>query len=176
MDNKHREGIGVPSGKRPLVLLGCTVWGSLLRRHGTLDQAKAQRHWTKTWMSFMEASVMMTHHDHENSYHRSTNAVRLACIFIVAVFLLGVIMAYAHDDADWIRRGGYRSTITGETCCGEHDCRPTTAIEVPGGYKIMGTPEIIPHSQTLKSEDAQFWACRRPNGSMRCFFAPRGGV
>jgi hypothetical protein len=49
------------------------------------------------------------------------------------------------------------------------------------GYVIIQGPlagmrpvqhEAIPFSEAQPSLDGEFWRCRRPDGSRRCFFAP----
>jgi len=90
-------------------------------------------------------------------------------------------MAFAHDS--WISRGGHRNAA-GEWCCGEGDCFviPGDRIVVTaGGYAIVtqtasgsaSTPvEVVPFSEVQPSPDGQYWRCKRPDGSRRCFFAP----
>mgnify|MGYP001609192426 CR=1 FL=1 len=93
----------------------------------------------------------------------------------------------------------YKNT-EGEYCCGIADCGmiDPNAIGIRAeGYKINGNVfygeevnnytgnrsfthkeaynEIIPYSKTQKSPDSSFWRCKRPDGSMRCFFAPPPG-
>jgi hypothetical protein len=49
------------------------------------------------------------------------------------------------------------------------------------GYVIIQGPlagmgpvqhEAIPFAEAQPSPDGEFWRCRRPDGSRRCFFAP----
>jgi hypothetical protein len=104
--------------------------------------------------------------------------------------------ALAHDI--WINRGGYRNPA-GEWCCGAEDCgvvSPKAVHTVAGGYSVVGTVtygeavtgnvndgptvtqqvnENIPYSQALPSPDGSYWRCKRPDGAMRCFFAPPPG-
>src|SRR5262249_27665882 len=89
--------------------------------------------------------------------------------------------ALAHDS--WISRGLFRNA-NGEFCCGQVDCFviPKERVVMTGeGYVIiqgslagMGPVqhEAIPFSEAQPSPDGEFWRCRRPDGSRRCFFAP----
>lgn len=89
--------------------------------------------------------------------------------------------AFAHDS--WISRGGYRNA-GGEWCCGHGDCFliPKQFVSMTGrGYVIVRNPwvgigpaqvEEIPFAETQPSQDGEFWRCKRPDGSRRCFFAP----
>jgi hypothetical protein len=82
--------------------------------------------------------------------------------------------ALAHDDGEWINRGGFRNGA-GEWCCGAGDCLVVTdvhTVSLPGpGYRLPGG-EFVPQAQAQPSPDSRFWCCRRPDGSRRCFFAP----
>jgi len=108
--------------------------------------------------------------------------------FIASLSLAGAAtfasIASAHDS--WISRGGHRNAA-GEWCCGEGDCFviPTGRVTITAqGYQVLvpgqvvngrdASPsfEIIPFSEAQPSPDGQFWRCRRPDGSRRCFFAP----
>jgi hypothetical protein len=33
--------------------------------------------------------------------------------------------------------------------------------------------EVVPYSQSLPSPDGSYWRCKRPDGTNRCFFAPK---
>jgi hypothetical protein len=105
----------------------------------------------------------------------------LARLFVV--FAIGMIASdvVAHDS--WISRGGHRNAA-GEWCCGEGDCfvvAPDRIVVTAGGYAIVGQTagvgdavpvELVPFSEAQPSPDGQFWRCKRPDGSRRCFFAP----
>lgn len=104
--------------------------------------------------------------------------------------------ALAHDV--WIKKGTYRNPA-GEWCCGANDCgvvSPSAVKAIQGGYSVVGTVtygqaitgdaqdgpthhddvnEMVPYSQSLPSPDGAFWRCKRPDGSQRCFFAPKPG-
>lgn len=75
---------------------------------------------------------------------------------------------------DWIMRGGHRNAA-GEWCCGEGDClmvRGVATVTRPAaGYRLPGG-EFVPQSEAQPSPDGQFWRCKRPDGTRRCFFAP----
>lgn len=93
-----------------------------------------------------------------------------ACLFGASV------STFAHDS--WINRGGFRNPDTGEWCCGNHDCFtiPSRMIALNDtGYEIRHLDETVPYDQALPSKDGKYWRCHRPDGSRRCFFAPRPG-
>jgi uncharacterized GH25 family protein len=96
---------------------------------------------------------------------------------IAGVCLFGATPAlFAHDH--WIHHGQYRNPVTGEWCCGEHDCFPVPADKVSigsAGYTIGHLGETVPYNRVLKSEDGQYWRCHRPDGTRRCFFVPNAG-
>ena len=119
----------------------------------------------------------------------------LRSLQVFGVSLIGST-ALAHDI--WINRGAYRNPA-GEWCCGAEDCgvvSPQAVHTVRGGYSVVGTvtygeavtgnvedgptvtqhvDEKIPYSQALPSPDGAYWRCKRPDGGMRCFFAPPPG-
>ena len=89
------------------------------------------------------------------------------------------------NGGDWIMQGKHRNAA-GEWCCGEGDCFVVTGVAtvtLPAtGYRLPGSigedgrerpdGEFIPQDEAQPSPDGQFWRCRRPDGSRRCFFAP----
>jgi len=103
----------------------------------------------------------------------------LALVF--ATLVAGPVTTSAHDS--WISRGGHRNAA-GEWCCGEGDCfviPKEQVIMTAEGYVIIYGPvagvgpqqhEAIPFSEAQPSPDGEFWRCRRPDGTRRCFFAP----
>lgn len=98
-------------------------------------------------------------------------ALAMACVPTASV---------AHGEHDWIRESGARSP-TGELCCGEHDCMkiPADAVHLGrAGYTISTAAGSIgiKESETLPSEDSEFWLCVRPDATIRCFFAPPVGA
>jgi len=102
-------------------------------------------------------------------------------VLVIASFVLVVPITSAHDS--WISRGGHRNAA-GEWCCGTGDCFvvPKERVIMTGeGYVIIQGPvagmgpvqhEAIPFSEAQPSPDGEFWRCKRPDGSRRCFFAP----
>ena len=78
------------------------------------------------------------------------------------------------NGGDWIMQGQHRNAA-GEWCCGEGDCFVVTEVAtvmLPApGYQLPDG-EFVPQSEAQHSPDGQFWRCRRPDGSRRCFFAP----
>jgi hypothetical protein len=101
--------------------------------------------------------------------------MRLALAALAALAMAS--LALAHGDADWIMRGQYRNQA-GEWCCGEGDCFVVTGVRpvsLPApGYRLP-TGEFVPQAEAQPSPDGQYWRCRRPDGSRRCFFAPPVG-
>jgi hypothetical protein len=107
-------------------------------------------------------------------------AVAIA-LSLVAFDVYLVRKAFAHDS--WISSGGHRNAA-GEWCCGEGDCFviPGKDVEArPDGYHVTlrlaadgqaYRTEIVPFNEAQPSPDGEFWRCKRPDGSRRCFFAP----
>jgi len=103
--------------------------------------------------------------------------------FVLA--LLGLLIAgnlHAHDqlgNPNWIANGHYTSPIDGSHCCGINDCAELSSDdvrEVAGGYYIAKLNEVIPFREVQVSRDGQYWRCKKPDGSRRCFFAPPGSI
>ena len=101
---------------------------------------------------------------------------------IILALLLLTTQASGHDS--WISRQGLRNGA-GEWCCGEGDCFviPSKAVTVTAqGYRIdwhaivdgkeADGSEVVPFSEAQPSPDGQYWRCKRPDGTRRCFFAP----
>lgn len=113
--------------------------------------------------------------------------MKFRSLFLLMMVLLP-LNAFAHDS--WISRGALRNPA-GEWCCGEGDCGVKvggniTAVvggfEVDADFQISTNPptvdhvkEFIPYSKSQPSPDGAFWRCKKPDGSMRCFFAPPPG-
>lgn len=110
-------------------------------------------------------------------------AILAAALALSAWLLPGRV--YAHGDADWIQRGGYRNPVTNEFCCGRADCEIVPAERVllrgDGRYEIDGA--TIPFGQVLPSENEHWWVCWRGvaiyplhrTRSVRCLFQPLAG-
>ena len=91
-------------------------------------------------------------------------------IMAVALLVSCILTVQAHNS--WISRGGLKNAA-GEWCCGEGDCFMVEPVRVTAnGYLIMATGEIVPEREAQPSPDGKFWRCKRPDGSLRCFFAP----
>jgi hypothetical protein len=93
-----------------------------------------------------------------------------------ALMVLALTPAAAAHDA-WINRE-QRRNAAGEWCCNATDCSPLAEEKVkvtPRGY-VLETGETIPHSNAAMSGDGQYWQCRRPDKSTRCFFFPPPGM
>jgi hypothetical protein len=95
---------------------------------------------------------------------------------LVRLLLVGALVVIASEGCahdSWISRGAHRNAA-GEWCCGEGDC-----VVVPGnqvsvtttGYRLYNN-EMVPFNEAQPSPDGEFWRCKRPDGSRRCFFAP----
>jgi hypothetical protein len=96
-------------------------------------------------------------------------------MLLVFVPVLVASSAPAHDS--WINRGGFKSPVSNEWCCGEGDCFVVPKNNVSmrrDGYSLNGA-EIVPFAEALPSPDGAFWRCKRPDGTRRCFFAPPPG-
>jgi hypothetical protein len=94
------------------------------------------------------------------------------CLFGAALISLVLAPeASAHDI--WINKER-RLNAAGEWCCNTYDCAvvPEEKIRItPRGY-VLESGETIPHSNAAMSGDMQYWHCRRPDKSTRCFFYP----
>jgi hypothetical protein len=86
--------------------------------------------------------------------------------------------ALAHDrwgNPNWIANGHFVSPIDGSHCCGINDCIELSNDEVQethGGYYLKRLNEVVPFREVQVSRDGQYWRCKKPDGSRRCFFAP----
>lgn len=81
-----------------------------------------------------------------------------------------------HDDADWIRKQNKIDPRSQLYCCGPGDCEKVQ-ITIPYGlgYLLPSFNEIVPAEEVQPSSDGNFWRCKKPDGSRRCFFAPYEG-
>jgi hypothetical protein len=116
----------------------------------------------------------------EDGQPKRTSPMRILVAAIVLTACVGWD-TLAHDS--WISRGNHRNAA-GEWCCGAGDCFivPKERVMMTGeGYVVIQGPlagvgpqfhEAVPFSEAQPSPDGEFWRCRRPNGSRRCFFAP----
>ncbi|MBX6426742.1 MAG: hypothetical protein IRZ09_12565 [Variibacter sp.] len=98
-------------------------------------------------------------------------AASIACVLV----LTGIALAHDH----WINHGNFVSPVDGTHCCGENDCFKIASddVRVTGrGYFLVRLNETVPFRETLTSQDGNYWRCRRPDGSRRCFFAPPPNV
>jgi hypothetical protein len=92
--------------------------------------------------------------------------------FVVTMF---VILWAQHSPGHeaWINKER-RVNKAGEWCCNTFDCDPIPEEKIkitPRGY-LLETGELIPHENAAMSGDMQFWRCRRPDKTTRCFFFP----
>jgi hypothetical protein len=101
---------------------------------------------------------------------------RVAIVALLTLVLwLG--LAHAHDTGPgaWINNGHFTSPIDGSHCCGPADCVLVPFDEVGergGGYYLRTFDEVVPFVEVQASRDGNYWRCKRPDGSRRCFFAP----
>ena len=103
------------------------------------------------------------------------SAVRRRLFGAALMTLVLAPAAAAHDI--WINKER-RINPAGEWCCNTFDCAaiPEEKIKVtPRGY-VLENGEMIPHSNAAMSGDDQYWQCRRPDKSTRCFFFPPPGT
>jgi hypothetical protein len=117
----------------------------------------------------------------------------LILVALLATLALLAIPRQTHPHDSWISRQGLRNAA-GEWCCGAGDCMvldPAWIVARADGYHVavraadwvekairgeVAPParnEIVPYSEAQLSPDGAFWRCKRPDGSRRCFFAPR---
>lgn len=100
-------------------------------------------------------------------------------LIFMLILAFSADMAFGHDDAYWIKEGGYRDAL-GNLCCGPAECRQLAAGDVAvtrGGYLIRSTGETIPFSKATPTpaERGGYWRCRDAEGIVyktKCFFAP----
>jgi hypothetical protein len=100
---------------------------------------------------------------------------RSACtksLIVAALILLALgSAASAHDI--WINKERC-TNAAGEWCCSTFDCAvvPEEKIKItPRGYVLDSGETILP-SNAAMSGDMQYWQCRRPDKTTRCFFFP----
>lgn len=110
--------------------------------------------------------------------------------FVFVLILTMNAAASAHDS--WINKQGFQNK-SGEWCCGAGDCgryvkgrivlrrdgyelSARFRIGEGAGAKEFDVDEFVPESQTLPASDGDFWYCRRPDHSRRCFFGPPPGT
>ena len=99
------------------------------------------------------------------------NAARRSLFGAALISLAFGSGASAHDI--WINKER-RTNAAGEWCCNAVDCSVVPAEQIritPRGY-ILESGETIPHSNAAMSGDMQYWQCRRPDKTTRCFFFP----
>ena len=102
-----------------------------------------------------------------------SSAAALALCFFVSSF----VSATGHES--WISKGRFKNGAN-EWCCGANDCVmiPGEKVHINGiGYElVLDRAETVPYTETLPSQDGQYWRCHRTDGSRRCFFAPQPGM
>jgi len=99
-----------------------------------------------------------------------------------AAALLVATGALAHDrwgTPNWIATEHFTSPIDGSHCCGINDCAELPIDDVEEkttGYYIKHLNELVPFREVQISRDGQYWRCKKPDGSRRCFFAPPSSI
>lgn len=106
------------------------------------------------------------------------------------LFSCGVVFGHDHmGNPNWIADGHFTSPIDGSHCCGIADCAVIHKEDIhvlPVGLHVRGEvtygsgagaiteqiDEVVPTAEVQPSKDGQYWRCKRPDGSRRCFFAP----
>lgn len=99
--------------------------------------------------------------------------MRLAVLALAGLLLIDGPPGYhPPHPGDWINQGRHQNPA-GEWCCGPGDCFIMAPVRITSaGYFLPQTGETIPYAEAQPSPDGQFWRCKRPDGSRRCFFAP----
>lgn len=106
----------------------------------------------------------------------------LCIVIAILMVLASLYQVYAHES--WISRGGHRNGA-GEWCCGEGDCFMVpkrnvstnvqgyvVTVDIVSGIAGPLQVETVPYAEAQPSPDGEFWRCKRPDGTRRCFFAP----
>lgn len=95
-------------------------------------------------------------------------------VALLVIFVFPWFPALAHDH--WINWGDYKDSL-GAPCCGEEDCHVVDSSQVKAtsrGYELINGV-LIQYDEVIQSEDSDYWLCKRPDGTLRCFFAPEPG-
>jgi len=93
----------------------------------------------------------------------------------VVVMATGALADDRWGNPNWIANEHLVSPIDGSHCCGISDCAELAGNDVEektNGYYIKDLNELVPFREVQISRDGQYWRCKRPDGSRRCFFAP----
>jgi len=94
----------------------------------------------------------------------------------VAIAVLGVAAARAHENpTDWIGQER-RKNAAGVLCCGKGDCFPFTVDQIkvtPDGYHFPDG-RVASFQSAAPSVDGFYWRCEW-GGEIKCIFAPIGG-
>jgi len=87
-------------------------------------------------------------------------------IMVLAMVLTcGPVEAEAHD-------------FYARECCNDHDCRPAMSgevVQVPQGWRIIPTGEIVPQWATRRSPDGRIHRCSKdadPKALTICLYVP----
>jgi hypothetical protein len=97
-------------------------------------------------------------------------------LFFFALLVLFCLLFVGQPRAhEWF--SGYKDPRPGGVgCCGGDDCFPVEPADIeyrPDGIYIRPLDELVPWDEVQKSEDHQYWRCKKTvDESRRCFFAP----
>ena len=100
--------------------------------------------------------------------------------FAILLLMLVPAVALAHGPHKWVLDGLYRSIVSNELCCGEHDCVHLARQDVRqiGGnwtFVLDGTLWTVPAGEVQWGEDGQYSVCIW-GGKVKCFFVPPDGA
>jgi hypothetical protein len=92
---------------------------------------------------------------------------------IGAVLISLALTTGTSADDIWINKER-RTNAAGEWCCNSFDCAvvPEEKIKITKRGYLLESGEMIPHANAAMSGDMQYWQCRRPDKTTRCFFFP----
>jgi hypothetical protein len=104
-------------------------------------------------------------------------AMRLPLALAGVLVLGGHVLAHDRSgNPNWIADGHFTSPIDGSHCCGIADCvelHPDDVMQTNiRDFWIKSMNELVPEQEVQNSRDGNYWRCKKPDGSRRCFFAP----
>lgn len=108
--------------------------------------------------------------------------VAIVILLVCLAVVFAPLLARAHGDAEWIRRGEYYTFDKPRRhCWGISDCHRLERDEVmafgdrfKSGSLRLNLYAEWPAAKTYVSEDENYWVCFT-NERPHCFFAPAGG-
>lgn len=109
----------------------------------------------------------------------------VTAVILLALAVLSIGSAFAHDDAQWIADNKRYTDRNGAHCCGVSDCRREQAVkfrEAPEGvYVAVGAGDEVLMKRDLvgrglyPSIDDDWWICIN-GGEIKCIFKPATGT